>query len=228
MAQALESARTLLGHTVRFPDLQPGDHIYTVNLKGLFTHHGIVVAKGDSEETTEVVEFNVARGTHLPERVAAKQVLQPGIMQQMIEAARIQKITLAQFSTVADVVGPDGLPPTKEVRRVHYNDLGFVVTLARRGAAHAKPCDDAAVVVQRALEKLESQDWPPYSIVTNNCEHFAVWCKTGERYSCQVARVSEKYHESIQDGLDRSVKVMAKFEASIRGKLPTGKVRQSR
>ena len=33
-------------HDCTFDELRVADHIYTVNLKGVFTHHGIVVEKG--------------------------------------------------------------------------------------------------------------------------------------------------------------------------------------
>ena len=29
-----------------------------------------------------------------------------------------------------------------------------------------------------------------YNLVTNNCEHFAMWCKTGEAFSGQVMRIA--------------------------------------
>jgi len=28
--------------------------------------------------------------------------------------------------------------------------------------------------------------WEPYNLATNNCEHFATWCKTGSKTSKQV------------------------------------------
>lgn len=28
-----------------------------------------------------------------------------------------------------------------------------------------------------------------YNLVTNYCEHFAMWCKTGESVSCQVNQI---------------------------------------
>ena len=43
-------------------------------------------------------------------------------------------------------------------------------------------------MVTRALAHFEAQDWPQYDLVTNNCEHFAVWCKAGTKVSSQVLR----------------------------------------
>ena len=39
--------------------------------------------------------------------------------------------------------------------------------------------------VERALSRLGEHS---YSILTNNCEHFALWCRTGISESCQVEK----------------------------------------
>lgn len=43
----------------------------------------------------------------------------------------------------------------------------------------------AEETVRRARSKLGKEG---YNLVTNNCEHFAVWCKTGHQRSSQVKR----------------------------------------
>jgi hypothetical protein len=42
-------------------------------------------------------------------------------------------------------------------------------------------------VVQRALSKLGEEE---YDLFTNNCEHFAIWCKTGSLVSDQVTKLA--------------------------------------
>jgi hypothetical protein len=49
-------------------------------------------------------------------------------------------------------------------------------------------CDDPQTVVQRALSRLGESD---YDLWENNCEHFAVWCKTGRARSMQVDAVRQ-------------------------------------
>jgi len=44
-------------------------------------------------------------------------------------------------------------------------------------------------IVKRAREKLKSDD---YSLFTNNCEHFATWCVTGEARSSQIDDILER------------------------------------
>ena len=36
------------------------------------------------------------------------------------------------------------------------------------------------------MERLGEEE---YNLITNNCEHFAMWCKTGESVSCQVNQI---------------------------------------
>ena len=40
--------------------------------------------------------------------------------------------------------------------------------------------------IRRAMERLGEEE---YNLITNNCEHFAMWCKTGESVSCQVNQI---------------------------------------
>ena len=44
-------------------------------------------------------------------------------------------------------------------------------------------CDDAETVIQRAKIRIGEVG---YDVFGNNCEHFAVWCKTGKHESTQV------------------------------------------
>lgn len=48
------------------------------------------------------------------------------------------------------------------------------------------PSFDPEAIVSRAESRLEEAR---YSTVRNNCEHFATWCRTGQRESKQVRRV---------------------------------------
>ena len=44
-------------------------------------------------------------------------------------------------------------------------------------------CDHPDTVIERSLSRIGEID---YSLFQNNCEHFAVWCKTGWPHSTQV------------------------------------------
>ncbi|GIX05539.1 MAG: hypothetical protein KatS3mg114_1408 [Planctomycetaceae bacterium] len=51
---------------------------------------------------------------------------------------------------------------------------------------HTVPCFPPAEIVQRALSRLGEAG---YDVFTNNCEHFALWCRTGVHRSAQVDAV---------------------------------------
>lgn len=47
--------------------------------------------------------------------------------------------------------------------------------------------DSPELVIERAVSRLGERD---YHLVFNNCEHFAIWCKTGKHRSLQVETVA--------------------------------------
>ena len=55
--------------------------------------------------------------------------------------------------------------------------------------------DDPERVVQRAYQRIDEQC---YDLFDNNCEHFAVWCKTGQHHSTQVEAVVDATKPAIK------------------------------
>lgn len=81
------------------------------------------------------------------------------------------------------VVHYSGEPGRKEAAKVQVSSLaefaaGDKVKVLTYGA-----CDEPEVVVSRAMSRIGETR---YHLVTNNCEHFARWCKTGDARSKQV------------------------------------------
>lgn len=78
---------------------------------------------------------------------------------------------------------------------IHYQKLETAVvsqtplaTFARGSRVYVKSQSVAflpEIVVQRAEGRLGEQR---YDLLTNNCEHFATWCKTGRHESAQLTR----------------------------------------
>ena len=77
----------------------------------------------------------------------------------------------------------DGLPFSSSVRRTTLGEFaeGGEVRVRLYGE-----CDPPDTVVSRALNSLGARGFDP---LTSNCEHFAVWCKTGRVESSQVSSV---------------------------------------
>ena len=78
-------------------------------------------------------------------------------------------------------------PPRKlndiEVVRGRYNFQSEVVYLMLH-----EHCFDRATVVERATSKLGEKKYSPF---INNCENFAMWCKTGESSSDQAKKTTD-------------------------------------
>lgn len=72
-----------------------------------------------------------------------------------------------------------GISP--QVRRVSLDAFSLGAALSVRAYAWEDP-------VARVLERAESRlGEAAYHLTENNCEHFAVWCKTGETLSTQAS-----------------------------------------
>jgi hypothetical protein len=75
---------------------------------------------------------------------------------------------------------PDGLLPSSSVQRTTLSEFAEGGTIRVRNYA---VCDPPDVVIERAASSLGARGFDP---LTSNCEHFAVWCKTGMVESRQV------------------------------------------
>ena len=86
-------------------------------------------------------------------------------------------------------------------------NLGLAVVVRRKFKLENKSvyviehdkCYDPETVVSRAKSKLGERKYRP---VTNNCEHFALWCKTGISSSEQVNNVKDAFETGVNDVKD--------------------------
>jgi hypothetical protein len=81
---------------------------------------------------------------------------------------------------------PDEVPLRSSVKRTTLGEFAEGGSVKVRDYAE---CDPAEVVTERAASMLGARGFDP---LTSNCEHFAVWCKTGRVESTQV-RSAESY-----------------------------------
>lgn len=77
-----------------------------------------------------------------------------------------------------------GRKSESEIRRTPIEEFGDLTQLKVREYG---TCFDSETVVQRALDRIGEDG---YSVVGNNCEHFATRCKTDKHQSKQVRDVS--------------------------------------
>ena len=96
------------------------------------------------------------------------------------------EINVIEYSNSAKQFSQDNSSPPK--------NPGLAVVVRRKFKLEKEPiyvikhdsCFDPEAVVSRAKSKLGERKYDP---VTNNCEHFALWCKTGISSSEQVRSV---------------------------------------
>ncbi len=75
----------------------------------------------------------------------------------------------------------NGAPP--KIVEVSMDEFSGGSEIHVRAYEESSLCFDSTEAVARAKSKLGERG---YDLALNNCEHFAVWCKTGESSSTQV------------------------------------------
>lgn len=142
----------LVFHDVSEKDLKPGDHIYCYRIFFSYSHHGIYIGK----EGCEVIHF--APPAAASDRKFTNQK----------SSARIRSCTLSEFC------GTDTL------RLVGYDQPLLLKHLKRRESSRCIESDPPDTVIARAEYYLNHPNkWDEYNLITNNCETFAFYCKTG-------------------------------------------------
>ena len=75
---------------------------------------------------------------------------------------------------------PDEIPLASSVKRTTLSEFAEGGSIRVRDYA---ACDPPERVMSRAVSSLGARGFDP---LVSNCEHFAVWCKTGRKESSQV------------------------------------------
>lgn len=141
--------------------LRPADHICIWDRSRPidYQHHGIVWEAGESEETIKVVH----------------------IWSPLENIREAQADSHFRISPLKDFLDNRKM---NDLRLVQYHTSGLRNMVSRWGEVHLSKSDIPEVVQARArfLLGLGKQK---FNIITQNCEHAAHWCKTGEQWSKQ-------------------------------------------
>ena len=156
-------------HTVSDSELKKGD-VMGVH-RGIYDHYGIYTGRG------KVIHFSNERKDFGGD-------------------IRVRRATLAQFKNGASNVFVVDFESYRDyVENLGLFDLGIVKIALRKLFGNKRTLYSPEETVERAESKLGRKG---YNIVFNNCEHFAVWCKTGKHESSQVQRFFEAIGETIE------------------------------
>ena len=167
--------------TVSDSDLKRGDVIGVHRIGGVYDHYGIYTGRG------KVIHFS-NEGSDFGGDI------------------RVRRATLSQFKDGADNVFVVDFEAYRDyLENPGLLDLleeGIVETALRKlFGSETITIYSPEETVERAESQLgkgeEGED--KYNIIFNNCEHFAVWCKTGVRESSQVQRFFEMLRNNGMD-----------------------------
>ena len=109
------------------------------------------------------------------------------------------QIDVIEYSSTAEEFSEENCSPLKKgfdlvkVTRGSYNFRNEDVYLLFH-----EHCLDRATVIQRARSKLGEKQYSPFN---NNCENFAMWCKTGKSSSDQVNKAEDMVGKELSTAL---------------------------
>ncbi|KAJ1685987.1 hypothetical protein LUZ63_017377 [Rhynchospora breviuscula] len=159
---------------IRIEELKPGDHIYTWRFN-LYTHHGIYL--GDHK----VIHFTSSGGSSTTSSSSSRHISVCSACQNCTDALHQLPTHQTQAPSQGGVIISclDTFLNGGDLCRYAYSlsAQGFM-TQAYSGTgttAHSDPPND---VLHRARFLLKANGFGAYSLFKNNCEDFAIYCKT--------------------------------------------------
>ncbi|KAM3253255.1 protein LEAD-SENSITIVE 1 [Capsicum annuum] len=153
-------------------ELQTGDHIYTWRFGYIYAHHGIFVS------CDIVIHFNPAAGQEVETRTSLDGVIFSSSTSRRSES-QCQKYgdrprNAGVISTCLECFLSGG-----KLYRFQYGVSKGVFYAQVRGTCTLAPTDSSEVVLHRAETLLANNSFGNYKLFKNNCEDFAIHCKTG-------------------------------------------------
>ena len=143
----------IISHAISKEDLKPGDHIYCYRLGFIYSHHGIYIGEADCE----VIHFSGEDGS-LASKCGSNDIKR---------GACIRKCTLEEFTN------------GYTIRLVAYSVPEHTIWIKKGISVKREQSQSPAIVIDRAKRYLQNPErWGEYDLIKNNCETFAVYCKT--------------------------------------------------
>ncbi|CAN1351673.1 Protein LEAD-SENSITIVE 1 [Linum perenne] len=159
-------------------ELKPGDHIYSWRHGFVYSHHGIYIGDGTVIHFTPGQGQEIGTNTHLnrymfsscPPPLTTDEPCPNCPDEHLNQRPGVSTICLDCFLMAG------------ELYRFEYNvSLSFFLAKVRGGTCTLAPSDPPEQVLRRARALWRTNGFGEYSVLSNNCEAFAVYCKTGLR-----------------------------------------------
>ncbi|KAF8097935.1 hypothetical protein N665_0279s0064 [Sinapis alba] len=154
-------------------DLKPGDHVYAWRNAYIYSHHGIYIGDG------EVIHFTRGDGPSIREgsvldKIIVSSVTNHGGRYNPCPNCEKRSNTRGVISSCLDCFLSRG-----DLHLFKYNvSLATFMTKLRGGTCTIAPSDPSDEVISRAKFLLLRNGFGEYHLFKNNCEDFAVYCKT--------------------------------------------------
>ncbi|CAN6280893.1 unnamed protein product [Urochloa humidicola] len=167
-------AAGLLSNRVDREDLAVGDHIYSWRAAYLYAHHGIYIGDEMVIHFTRAAGHEIGTGTFLDSFLFSS-------------SPASSSGDSPPCQRCGHLVRPDGVVMSCLDCFLHGGSLylfhygvspAFFLAKARGGTCTLAASDPGAVVTHRARYLLD-KGFGAYSLFKNNCEDFAIYCKTG-------------------------------------------------
>lgn len=154
---------------VKDDELRPGDVVGVHRMRGLYDHYGIYTGNG------EMIHYADPSGDFGMNIIVHRTTLEKFKEDsEYIFVIDFDKYIQRNTVKITDIITPLGI------------NMGNIFKLLLGSHYHLYSPEET---VRRAEERLGERH---YNIATNNCEHFAIWCKTGVSESTQVEDFLQK------------------------------------
>ncbi|KAJ9702945.1 hypothetical protein PVL29_004618 [Vitis rotundifolia] len=163
----------VLSDKISREQLKPGDHIYSWRTAHIYAHHGIYTGEGMVIHFTRAAGQEIGTGTEL-DRAFFVSVPSHSSDAPCPRCGYHLRLRGGVISTCLDCFLADG-----DLYLFRYDvSLAFFIAKFRGGTCTLAASDPPADVIHRASFLLQ-HGFGVYQIFKNNCEDFAVYCKTG-------------------------------------------------
>ncbi|CAN1160782.1 Protein LEAD-SENSITIVE 1 [Linum perenne] len=169
----------VLSNKVPREELKPGDHIYSWRHGFVYSHHGIYIGDGTVIHFTPGQGQEIGTNTHLNRYMFSSCPPPPTTDDEPCPNCPDEHLN--QRPGVSTIC-LDCFLMAGELYRFEYNvSLPFFLAKVRGGTCTLAPSDPPEQVLRRARALWRTNGFGEYSVLSNNCEAFALYCKTGLR-----------------------------------------------